>query len=278
MTSKKRYRRFTVPRQRPDRWAIPVALDSIAVEGTDCTLAYGGTNQLSHSPLLIGAEGSRHIDTPSFCQLQSRFSPEPVMCVAIELGKTNVDALKLATQCRAWVQSRYAVTSCIESAFLFERTAHHLGMEVTRVVCQATAMTPLLAQAVAEGRDAKPLMSEPGYWAVGVGLPQFPDDFVGRMELEKNRFVGHVVCLTDTHLIDPSVDQLNRPDKQLFLEHPLIAPYEGGAIVVGFGGQGTVVRYVLHATVPVPAPRTDKKLERTAKTLALEWLKNLQPG
>jgi hypothetical protein len=190
----------------------------------------------------------------------------------------NVDALQLATRCRMSMESRYKATSCIESAFLFERTAHHLGLSVSRVVCQATAMTPLLAQAVAEGRDARELMSEPGYWAVGVGLFQSPDDFVGRTELGKNRFVGHVVCLTEDHLIDPSVDQLSRPDRGLVLDRPLIARYEGKTIVVGFGQQGTVVRYVLHPTVPVPAPRTNKKLERTARTLAQEWLKNSRAG
>ncbi|MBC8738546.1 hypothetical protein F6X40_17440 [Paraburkholderia sp. UCT31] len=184
----------------------------------------------------------------------------------------NVDALQLATQCRAWVKSRYKATSCIESAFLFERTAHHLGLGVKRAVCQATAMTPLLAQAVAEGRDAEALMSEPGYWAVGVGLPESSDDFVGRKELDKNRFVGHVVCLTERHLIDPSVDQMSRPAKGLFLDSPLIASYEGKAIVVGFGQRGAIVRYVLHLNVAPPAPRTDKKLERAARSLAQEWL------
>jgi hypothetical protein len=185
--------------------------------------------------------------------------------------KPDVDAMQLATQCRAWVKSRYKATSCIESAFLFERTAHHLGLSVKRVVCQATAMTPLLAQAVAEGRDAGALMSEPGYWAVGVGLPQFSGDFVGRKELDKNRFVGHVVCMTEDHLIDPSVDQLSRPERGMILDRPLIACYKGENIVVGFGQQGTVVRYVLHPSVPVPTPRTDKKLERSARTLAQEW-------
>ena len=183
----------------------------------------------------------------------------------------QVDALKLATECRALIKERYRVTSCVESAFLFERTAHHLGLTATRVVCQATAMTPLFAQAVAEGLDVKPLLSEPGYWAVSVGELQFPGDFVGRMEVAKNRFVGHVVCLAAGHLIDPSVDQMSRPGRGLTLDEPLVCEYGEGLIVVGCHPKGALVRYVLHPDVPAPKPKTDKILERLAKGLAQKW-------
>lgn len=132
-------------------------------------------------------------------------------------------------------------------------------------------MTPLLAQAVAEGQAASALMSQPGYWAVAVGMLQSPEDFVGRVEVEKNRFVGHVVCLAEGHLVDPSVDQLSRPLKGLHIDEPLVADYDGRRVVVGFNRRGSVVKYVLHPDVPVPAPRTDRKLERMAIALAREW-------
>lgn len=184
----------------------------------------------------------------------------------------TLDLMKLAQECRKRIRERYPRdTSCIESAFLFERAAGLLGQVVRRVVCQATAMTPLLAQAVAEGRDSKELMDLPGYWAVAVGMLQSPEDFVGRKDLEKNRYVGHVVCLTDTYLIDVSVDQMNRPARQLVLDEPLVAPYEGQLVVMGFNRHNTIVKYVLHPDVPAPNPRTDKILERMAKAVAQNW-------
>lgn len=184
----------------------------------------------------------------------------------------SLDLLKLALECRKRIRERYSrETSCIESAFLFERAAGLLGHTVRRVVCQATAMTPLLAQAVADGRAAKELVDMPGYGAIAVGMLQLPGDFVGRKDLEKNRYVGHVVCLTDTHLVDVSVDQMNRPAKQLVLDEPLVVPYEGQLIVVGFNRHNTIVKYVLHPDVPAPEPRTNKILERMAKTVAQNW-------
>jgi len=180
----------------------------------------------------------------------------------------------LAKECRTLVQQRsFLVNACIESAFLFERAAHHLGLDVRRVVCQATAMSPLLAQAVADGRGATVNMDEPGYWAVAVGALQSKEDFVGRSEPDKNRFVGHVVCLTEDVLIDPSVDQMNRPAKGLILDEPLVCPFDGELTVVGINHHGSVVKYRLHPNVAIPVPKTNKILERRAKGLADEWLR-----
>jgi hypothetical protein len=186
----------------------------------------------------------------------------------------TLDLQKLAQDCRKRIRERYPrETSCIESAFLFERAAGLLGQSVQRVVCQATAMTPLLAQAVADGKNSGELLDLPGYWAVAVGMLQSPEDYVGRAQPEINRYVGHVVCLTDTHLIDVSVDQMNRPAKQLVLDEPLVVPYEGQRIVVGFNRHNSIVKYTLHPDVPVPMPRTDKILERMAKAVAQDWRK-----
>lgn len=193
-------------------------------------------------------------------------------CMALPAASDAFNYAALAKECRTLVQQRsFLVNACIESAFLFERAAHHLGLEVRRVVCQATAMSPLLAQAVADGRGATVNMDEPGYWAVAVGALQSKEDFVGRSEPDKNRFVGHVVCLTEDALIDPSVDQMNRPAKGLILDEPLVCPFDGELTVVSINHHGSVVKYRLHPDVAIPVPKTNKILERLAKGLAEDW-------
>lgn len=189
-------------------------------------------------------------------------------------GKPLVDSLELAKACRSLVRERYVnTTSCIESAFLFERTAFHLGLKASRVVCQATAISALLAQAMKEGKDPKSVQHEPGHWAVAIGSLQFPGDFVGRSEPEKNRFVGHVVCLAHGYLIDPSVDQMHRPEKGLLLPEPVLGPADEGRVVIVQAPSGALVKYELYPNVPVPKPKTDRVLERLAKGLAQKWVR-----
>lgn len=179
------------------------------------------------------------------------------------------DVAQLAQACRSVVLNRFTlVTSCIETAYLLERTAFHRGLSLRRMVCQATAFSPLMAEAISEGADLASLKGQPGYWAVAIGSCAQSGDFVGRMEAEKNRFVGHVICLADDLLIDPSADQMNRPTKGLHIPGPVLTAAYDGAVIVAETDSGAIVRYVLHPDVAVPRPKSDRMLERMAQRLA----------
>lgn len=191
----------------------------------------------------------------------------------------NRSPLAVATEVRKIVRANYLhITSCIESAYLFERTAFHMKLPARRVVAQVVAYSPLLAQAIASEdtfytQAAESLVGQPGYWSVGVGMLQKPDDFVGRMESDLNRFVGHVVCVLEGDgvfaLVDPSADQMSRPDRDLVIDKPIVVwPCENRDTVVTALRSGVVVRYDLHHDVAVPEPVTNRKLERYARGLA----------
>lgn len=186
--------------------------------------------------------------------------------------------MQVAKACRAAVKDRYVDRSCIETAFLFERTAHHLGLPASRVVCQVLAISKLMAAELYRGVPPEEIPDEYGYWSVHVGQLQFPEDYVGRMEDEKNRFVGHVVCLVDGRLIDPSADQMNRPAKGLILDEPVIARLddEEPNMAYTLTPHGVSVRYTLHPDVPVPKPKSDRILERIARRLAKELQASLR--
>lgn len=187
----------------------------------------------------------------------------------------RIDSMALARRCRAIIRERYALqSSCIETSFLLEQTALLLGLPIQRMVCQVQAFSPKLAEAMAQGQSVDSLLSLPGYWSVGVGIPQSADDFVGRFDGPNNRYVGHVVCIAANHLIDASADQMSRPQKELHLTGPVIGPLQEESDTNQHwfeSPEGVVLSYWLHPSVPPPKPVTDKILKRLARPLADEF-------
>lgn len=186
----------------------------------------------------------------------------------------RVDVSHLAARCRAVALQRYIVTSCLETTQLFQRAAFHLGVEVARVVCQASAYTPKLAEQLRAGNVDKSTLGQPGVWAVGVGIPQYPEDFVGRLDLAKNRFVGHVVCMVDGHLIDPSADQMSRPKREMPITEPVVCRMSARSKEEGVAWaetpHGVLLKYVLYPDLEVPLARQSKIIERLAVGIARE--------
>ena len=140
------------------------------------------------------------------------------------------------------------------------------------MVAQAHAQSALLAQAVQEGRDLQALFGQPGYWAVAVGLPG-ESEVIGQSDSVRNRFIGHVVCVIDDGrqqwLVDPSADQMNRPERGLTIGEPIVAripPAAASSMLVN--PDGVRVRYELFPQVRAPMPRTALWLDRAAKELA----------
>lgn len=187
----------------------------------------------------------------------------------------TVDAFDLAHRCREAIRGKFFLqNACIDVSHLFERTAFHLGLQAKRVVCQALAFTPLWREAMDAGIDMKTKYDVPGYWSVGVGFCQMPGDFIGRVDRQRNRFVGHVICLIDDHLVDANSDQLSRPKQGMPIQSPIVFKLEEAQLsknVVGIILPNDMeVEYRLHPDIPVPNTKYNKLIERLAKNLAAE--------
>lgn len=152
------------------------------------------------------------------------------------------------------------------------RAAELLGVTATRVVCQVEAFSPKLAEQLKTDTVDKSTIGQPGVWAVGVGFLQHPGDYVGKVEEAKNRFVGHVVCLADDYLVDPSVDQMSRPKWEMPLPEPVLFQLDQRMLAAQVGWtetkHGVLLKYVLHPDVPAPRAKRREIIERLARGVA----------
>lgn len=183
----------------------------------------------------------------------------------------------LAKLCRAATLHRFSETktSCIESAAVLARAAELLGRPLIRMVCQVAAYSPGMTERIKQGLPLESELGKPGMWSVGIGLPRFDGDYVGRLDTANNRFVGHVVCLSGTILIDPSIDQLNRPAHDLILESPIVMELDADMLAeqvgVGETPSGILLKYVLHPDVVVPEVKMGKVVERLAQGVVRDF-------
>lgn len=189
---------------------------------------------------------------------------------------TVVDTILLAERCRAAALQRWFVrSSCIETSFMLERAAMHLGLKASRVVCQVAAYSPKLAERIKAGTADRATIEQDGMWSVALGIPQHPDDYVGREDLANNRFVGHVVCQTENYLIDPTADQMSRPEHDMPLPGPVLVELCGEMKAKQMAwtetADGVLLKYVLYPDVGVPATKRSKIIERLALGVAREF-------
>lgn len=194
----------------------------------------------------------------------------------IDQDEPVVDAILLAERCRAAALQRWSVrSSCIETSFMFERAATHLGVKASRVVCQVAAYSPKLADLIKAGTADRTSIEKDGMWSVGLGIPQYPEDFVGREDLANNRFVGHVVCQAENYLIDPTADQMSRPDRDMPLPGPILVELCGEMkskqVAWTETAAGVLLKYILYPDIVVPAPKRSKIIERLALGVAREF-------
>jgi len=189
----------------------------------------------------------------------------------------TVDALALAKRCRALALTSFPAhkTSCIETTEIFIRAAELLGTSAVRQVCQVVAYSPKLAEQIKTDTVDESSIGQPGIWSVGVGIPQNPADFVGRVDEKNNRFVGHVVCMAEDHLVDPSVDQMSRPEWSMPLPEPVLFKLDErmkkARVAVTETSQGVLLKYILYPDVQVPRAKSSKIVERLARGLAREF-------
>jgi hypothetical protein len=198
----------------------------------------------------------------------------------IKNSKANVNfsAMDLAIACRKYTRAEYSQhSSCIETAYLFKACAFQLdsSLKVDLMVCQTTAFSPDFANLIRQGISPHDVsLDTPGVWSVGIGQLQSTDDFVGREDKSKNRYVGHVVCIAEGYIIDPSADQMNRPLKNLHISDPVIGLLDETDVCELVNENGCVIAYRLHPLVTPPFPKSNRKLDREAKKIALDFLKN----
>jgi hypothetical protein len=186
-----------------------------------------------------------------------------------------VDPVALAHRCRIIALQRYVKSSCIETSQLFERAAHHLGLSTSRVVCQVAAYSPKLAARIKDGTASVETANQPGMWSVGLGIPQYPDDFIGRVDAANNRFVGHVVCLVDDYLVDPTADQMSRPEHDMPIPGPVLVKLSGPMKTKQVAWtetiDGVLLKYILYPDLSAPPPKREKILDRLAQGIAREF-------
>jgi hypothetical protein len=189
----------------------------------------------------------------------------------------TVDALALAKRCRALTLAAFPAhkTSCIETTAVFARVAELLGAPATRLVCQVQAFSPKLAEQIRTNSVDEGSIGQPGIWSLAVGLPDYSHDTVGLIDEAANRFVGHVVCVAEDHLIDPTVDQLSRPEWDMPLTEPALFKLDERAkstqVAVTRTAHGVVLKYVFFPDVPAPPAKSSKIVERLARGVAREF-------
>lgn len=189
----------------------------------------------------------------------------------------GLDPVAVATRCREVIRQRYRDhRACIETSFLLQQTALLLNAPLRIMVTSAIAMSPKLAAHVEAGGEMADSPRGQGFWAVGIGFPENENDFVGRSMPEINRYVGHVVCLSETeqgcYLFDASADQAHRPQHDLRIEGPVIAKYDPESdLAIKKLANGTVVRYEFHRDIKPPRPKSELSLRRLAVKVAAEF-------
>lgn len=189
----------------------------------------------------------------------------------------TINALALAQRCRAVALKSFPAhkTSCIETSEIFVRAAELLGLTATRVVCQVVAYSPKLAEQLRTDTVDKRSIGQPGIWSVGVGIPQHPEDYVGRMDEANNRFVGHVVCLAGDHLVDASADQMSRPKWDMPIPTPVLFELDermrSAQVALTQTSHGVLLKYIFYPDVAVPRAKWGKIIERLARGVVREF-------
>jgi hypothetical protein len=191
------------------------------------------------------------------------------------LATPAIDMEQLARRCRAVALQRFTKTSCIETSELLHDVLTRLGAKPTRMVCQVAAYSPELARRMKVGKVDPGIIGQPGLWSVGVGLPEGPDDYVGRFDTANNRFVGHVACLVENHLVDASVDQMSRPERDMPIKAPVLCRLTDEMVTNGVAiaetSHGVLIKYVMHPDVAAPSAKRGRIIERMAQGLLQEF-------
>lgn len=186
----------------------------------------------------------------------------------------SLDMQKVAKRCRDVALQRFIKSSCIETSELLHAVLTGLDAEPTRMVCQVVAYSPELARRMQEGKVDPTTIGQPGLWSVGVGLPEGPADYVGRFDVANNRFIGHVVCIVENHLVDPSVDQMSRPERDMPIKAPVICRLTDEMLAKGVAlvktPHGVLIKYVMHPDVAVPSAKRGKIIDRMAQSVLQE--------
>jgi hypothetical protein len=129
---------------------------------------------------------------------------------------------------RREIRTTFTPDSCIESTWIACEVAKQLGVQAEPLAVQTTVFNPAMVaameanpnifdewQRIGDG-DAKKQMDLFGGWIIKIGQNDTPDP---------GKWNGHLVALLQGHLIDLSLDQAERPTKNITGLKPIFFPF-----------------------------------------------------
>lgn len=165
-----------------------------------------------------------------------------------------VDGIKAIA--RQEILKDFRLDSCIGSTRTVIRVLKHFGYEAQPFPCRAFIYNPAFVKAIERGERPpedtiarSQWMDNMGAWSVGVGFQ--PDDAV--------KYVGHLAAVLPERklLIDASLDQANRPHKNI-----LIPPVVVAKVTDEFLRSEDVVEYGVNGMRVVYEPRPEDRAWR----------------
>lgn len=122
----------------------------------------------------------------------------------------------LAKMVRARILTHYRPDSCIASVKLLIDCAKEQGIALRPLKCLVIAMNPYVTKQFEDGlilssEDLKRASTHPDGWSVGIMAAPTP---------ALNDFGGHLIAATldGNVIVDPSIDQVMRPEKGILTE------------------------------------------------------------
>lgn len=121
---------------------------------------------------------------------------------------------------RPIILSQYRKDSCVASTRIGLGAFRRLGIPARPLPVEVAIFNPTMARLLREGTHPTLALADPRAWSVGAG----PDDST---PLKPKGWKGHLVILTESFLVDLSLDQFARPERNLDLE-PIALPRPEG--------------------------------------------------
>jgi hypothetical protein len=141
---------------------------------------------------------------------------------AVAAAKETIIVEALARVARPIIRRTWRPDSCVASTRVGLDVLKAYGVQARPWACMAQVWNPTMVAAVNRGLPAEAAQLEPGAWSVGIGMA---DDQL-----------GHLVIVTPTWIVDLSIDQASRPDRDMGLPtRGIIAPRTQGAVITADG-------------------------------------------
>jgi len=130
---------------------------------------------------------------------------------------------------RAIMLNDVGYESCVLTSKLVSELYTRLGIRTMPIICQVTALNPAAWERVEDGGKIE-LFADPDEDAYATNIPHDPERH------SPEALQGHLaVIVANRYLVDASIDQLARPDRNLYID-PLILEFGEDDDSIGFEG------------------------------------------